>query len=175
MKRATIGAAALGATALVTLTGCVSASNGESAAAPASVSATPLAQQKCDLFAQAQLETLFKQGFLQPTIDAANTNATTTACQWTVSSQEGLVLTKVVTAKAAKLYDESKQQSARTLGIVEDIKVPGADKAFELASLGRTTMLVGDSLVEVSVLIPTATSADVHKAAELAARHASVQ
>jgi hypothetical protein len=159
------------AAALLALTGCVSAKDVQSGAASVAPNPTPNASARCDLFTTTQLQALLRVEFSEAVLDPASTQSTT-QCQWTAKDQASLVLTKVAAKDAAFLYRESETTSQQSLGVVTSVTIPGAREAYQLPSLGRTAMLVGDQMIEVTVLVPSATAAQVNRTAALAAQHA---
>lgn len=161
----------VGAAVVLTLTGCVSATDVRSGAASVAGNPTPNASARCDLFTPTQLQAVLRVEFSEAVLDPASTGSTT-QCQWTAKDQTAMVLTKVASKDAAFLYKESRTTSQQSLGVVTSASIPGARSAYQLPSLGRTAMLVGDQMVEVSVLVPSATPAQVDRTAALAAQHA---
>lgn len=161
--------AALAAAALVGLTGCVSAADGPTGSAAGAIDRpTGPQHEACVLFEAADLRRVLGQQFEQP-INTADSTQVLAECQWTASSQTALVMTKVSEGDGPFLFRESATAASRSLGKVELVTVPKADKAYSVRSLGRVGMLVGDSYVEVSTLVPGAGDAEIMKLARMAA------
>lgn len=161
--------AALAAAALAGLTGCVSAADvpADSAAGAIDRPAGPQ-HEACILFEAADLERVLGQEFEQP-VNTADSTEGLAECQWTASSQTALVMAKVSQGNGPFLFRESADAASRSLGEVEPLTVSQADKAYALRRLGRVGMLVGDSYVEVSTLVPGAGDAEITKLARMAA------
>lgn len=170
MRKTAAAATALGV--VLATTGCVSAGGGPSADSGAAVP-TPTVAAECDLFSAAQLQRQLGVSFVAPRAVDPSSTATTTVCQWTATDQTALVITKVLTEDARLVFEAALDQSKRTLGPTASVDVPGAKAAFSIPSLGRTGMLVGDTFVEVSVLVPSATPEQVAGLAASAARSAA--
>ena len=153
------------------LAGCVSAADTQAGSAPAALNPTPNASPRCDLFTTEVLAKLLNVKYSEAILDPASTDSLT-QCQWAAVNQESLVITKVINKNPVFIFRESKINSERSLGKVDDINVPGATAAYSVPSLGRTAMVVGEEFIEVSVLLPTATPKMIVGAAVIAANNA---
>jgi hypothetical protein len=158
--------------ALLGLTGCVSAQEPPAGSAQDSVNRPSGPQDpRCAVFDSRQLSRVLGQPFEGP-INTADSTPKIAECQWTADSQTALVLVKVADNNADFLFRESAEAASRSLGEVTRVAIPGADKAYALASLGRIGMLVSGSYVEVSTLVPGADNKQIVRLASIAAGEA---
>lgn len=167
-RRAIVATGVAGVIALTA--GCVSAAD-RSGPVSTQADATAAAERTCSLLNAEELGRVLGLAFKPPIVDPSSTQ-TAVQCQWTATDQSALVLTKVVTDEADVVFRTTVRESQRSIGAVQNTKIPGATRAFVLPSLGRTGMLVGDSYVEVSVLVPSATPPQIEDIATAAARAA---
>lgn len=161
---------AAGAAAILT-SGCVSAADRSADATSAGSDATAAAIRTCDLLNAQELGRILGTAFQAPIVDPSSSD-TGTQCQWTSNDQTALVLTKVISQQADVVFRTTLRESQRSIGAVRKTDIPGTRAAFVLPSLGRTGMLVGDRYLETSVLVPSATPAQVERVATTAAKAA---
>lgn len=153
---------------LLFATGCVSAAD-RSDTVSTQADATAAAERTCSVLSAEELGRVLGLAFKPPIVDPSST-PTAVQCQWTATDQSALVLTKIVSEQADVVFRTAVRESQRTIGAVERTRIPGADAAYVLPTLGRTGMLVGDSYVEVSVLVPSATQSQIEQVATDAAQ-----
>lgn len=149
-------------------TGCVSAADRAADTVTASGSGATPPAQTCSLLTAPGLGQVLGRAFTEPVVDPSST-ASATQCQWTATDQTALVLTKVVGEQADLAFRTAVRSSQRSIGAVYRTRIPGAQQAYLLPRLGRTGMVVGHRYVEVSVLVPGATPAQIRQVATEAA------
>lgn len=169
-----LGSAGLSVVAGLGLSGCVSATSVDRAeqGAETTVSTSAMPVPQCDLltagYLRDELGTAFRDGRPLHGSDKQRTE-----CQWAAKS--GIALVKTVVDEDGSSYADTRMESQRSLGLVTDVDVPGAKRAFQVPGYGMTGMLISGKYVQVVVAVPTASPEAVRDVAESVAANVAGQ
>lgn len=145
------------------LSGCVTAEEPKGDAT-VMTTAPSNADKRCDLLTSDDLSQIFGVEFIGPTPTSAS-NQQQAECQWTAADQGAVVLVKVSDGGGKFLYRENIRAAEQNVGIVEQIKIKGAESAYALPRLGRIGMVVDDNYVEITALVPGASDEQISQLA----------
>lgn len=156
------------------LAGCVSATSTDVAEQDPATSSAPgsVQAQSCDLltadYLRSELATTFRDG--RPLHGSTQQR---TECQWTSQSRTAIVNT--VVDEDGDSYGDARRDAQRGLGLVTDVDIPKAKRAFEVPGYGMTGMLIDGKYVQVVVAVPGASAEDFRDIAETAAASVASQ
>lgn len=144
------------------LVGCVSTTSAE-VSEQVAVATDAARSPQCDLltaeYLRSELATSFRDG--RP-LHGSTENRT--ECQW--ATENRIALVKTVVDQDGRSYADTRRQSQRSLGMVTDVKIGRAERAFQVPGYGLTGMLIKGKYVQVVVAVPTAGAEEIRDIAE---------